>query len=82
MYISTILQDNSTPLFDACFRGHVESAAVLLRAGAQPDIPSKVWSNILVGNRYNNLQDGLTGLHVKMHVMCLCEKNWVKTTTV
>ena len=37
-----IPQENKTPLFLACFNGKVEAAAVLLRAGARPDIQTKV----------------------------------------
>ena len=37
-----IPQENKTPLFHACSNGKVEAAAVLLRAGARPDIQTKV----------------------------------------
>ena len=37
-----IPQENKTPLFMACSNGKMETAAVLLRAGARPDIQAKV----------------------------------------
>ena len=37
-----IPQENRTPLFMACSNGKMEAAVVLLRAGARPDIQTKV----------------------------------------
>ena len=42
------MQSGATPLHMACQEGHIEVAQLLLHSGAQPNIPNKVSTTIIL----------------------------------